>query len=96
MGVKFAREYDDIVSDLSEAIANIPQFYDFLEMEENDWGSLDESGQKEYLKTLTDDVFYALGSISQIRIGLGTITYEKSKHRIKVKVNNIINVVSLI
>ncbi|MFS1511194.1 hypothetical protein VQL36_01970 [Chengkuizengella sp. SCS-71B] len=52
--------------------------------------------QKECLKTLTDDVFYALGSNSQISLGQGAITYEKSKHRIKIEVDNIINVVSLI
>ncbi|NBI31052.1 hypothetical protein [Chengkuizengella marina] len=96
MGVKFAREYDEIVLELSEAIANIPQFYDFLEMEETDWESLNDSGQKECLKTLTDDVFYALGTSSQISLGQGTITYEKRKHRIKIEVDNMINIVSLI
>lgn len=96
MGVKFAREYSDIVADLSEAIANIPLFFDFLEMNETDWVNLDESEQKECLKTLTDDVFYALGSFSKINLGEGTITYDKSKHMIKIDVHNIINVVSVV
>ncbi|MDP5274679.1 hypothetical protein [Chengkuizengella axinellae] len=96
MGVKFAREYDDIISDLSKVIGGIPQFYDFLDMNEKDWLSLDESEQKECLKTLTDDVFFALGSSSKISLGQGTVIYDKQKHRIMIDVNNVINMISLI
>lgn len=97
MGVKFGREYEDIVGDLTEALGQIEDSYAFLEMNEEDWKELDESEQKECLKTLADDVFFALGTNPKVHVGRGILVYEKSKHVIKVNQGeNVVTIVNLI
>lgn len=94
MGVKFGREYNDIVNDLTTAIGQIRDCYDFFEMSEEDWTDMSSDEQAECLKTLADDVFFALGSDSTIQVGQGLLVYEKSKHIIKVDQGE--NIISLI
>lgn len=84
MGVKFAREYEDIHRELAEAVAGIDEVYAFFEMSSADWQGLEEEEQQECIRTLTDDIFYALGSDAQVEIGQGTIRYDASRHLIKV------------
>src|SRR5690554_2234715 len=97
MGVKFGREYEDIVGDLTEALGQIKDSYTFLEMNEEDWAQLDETEQKECLKTLADDVFFALGSNPRIEVGSGVLVHEKNKHMIKVDHGeNVVTIVKLI
>ena len=52
MGVKFARDYEDIVSDMSHAVPNIDNFYQFFHMEKEQWERLTEEEQKECTRTL--------------------------------------------
>ena len=97
MGVKFARDYEDIVSDMTDAVPNIDRFYQFFNMEEEQWEQLSEEEKKECTKTLCDDLFFALGSRSTIPVEGGWVTYEQKKHVITVnnggKVVAIINLV---
>lgn len=97
MGVKFAREYEDIVKDLTNAIAQIKDCYTFFEMTKEDWDNLNETEQKECIETLSDDVFFALGTNESVAIGTGTLTYDAHKHLIKVdQGENLVTVVHLI
>lgn len=84
MGVKFAREYEDIVGDLSCVLAATPQIYEFFEMEEADWLEMSEEERKECIQTMADDLFYALGTESTIPLGSSTIAYDHKKHIIRV------------
>lgn len=84
MGVKFAREYNDIVADLVEAIKEVQEFYRFFEMSGDDWADLNQGEQKECVKTLADDIFYALGNDQHMPLGKGSVHYDKAKHIIKI------------
>ena len=84
MGVKFAREYEDIVEELARAIGEIDDCYHFFEMTEADWTDLEEDEQKECLKTLADDVFFGLGTDPKIDIGQGILVYDLKRHVITV------------
>ncbi|WNQ10508.1 hypothetical protein MJA45_23265 [Paenibacillus aurantius] len=97
MGVKFAKEYKDIIEDLTEAIRDIGMSHEFLEMEAGDWDGLDEEQQRECLTTLADDVFYGLGADPSLQLGTSHIIYDKDNHIIKVVyTDNVIRVVHLI
>ena len=97
MGVKFAREYEDIVRDLSEAIQRIDSFYEFFYMSDEDWGKLPDEEQQECIKTLADDIFFALGSSKQVEVGEGSVRYNSEKHILKVQDGrNIVTVVNLV
>lgn len=84
MGVKFGRDYDEIVADMSEALPNIERFYEFFYMDQAEWAHLSETEQKECTKTMCDDIFFALGSRSSIPVASGWVTYEQTKHVITV------------
>lgn len=97
MGVKFAREYSDIVYDLGQALKRIDHFYVFFHMEEEDWQGMDEQEQEECVKTFADDVFYALGNDHRMDIGVGHVHYVRKKHIITVRDgDNVVTVVKLI
>lgn len=84
MGVKFNREYKDISDDLAKALQTIDDCYMFLEMEHADWNSLEEEERYECVRTLSDDIFYALGSFRKVSVGSGAVEYDAEKHWIKV------------
>lgn len=84
MGVKHAREYADIITDLTAALGHIDNCNLLLEMSEEDWGELDNDEQRECLQTLADDVFYGLGSDPVIRMERSSFTYDKQSHTIRV------------
>lgn len=86
MGVKFNREYEDISHELSEAIRTIEDCYEFVGMERSDWLELAQADRDECVRTLSDDIFYALGTDPSISVGSGIIEYDRSKHLIKVTV----------
>lgn len=89
MGVKHGREYEEIISDLADAIGSISDAYVFFEMEPEDWAELDEEQCKGLMEVLADDVFYALGEESAIAVGSGTVTYRPKHHCIEVSVDSI-------
>jgi hypothetical protein len=97
MGVKFGREYEEIVQDLCTAINGVDGFYEMFEMTEEMWSELDAEERKECLRTLADDVFYALGIDPVMEIGRGTIRYNKKNHVIQVSDGDrVVSVVNLI
>lgn len=75
MGLKFTREYDEIIDDFAEGIKNFNNFYEFLNMDENIWNEMPQEQQQEIIKTLADDLFYALGNDKIIDLGSDIIKY---------------------
>lgn len=97
MGVKFNREYEDILNDLVRAIGSIPDCHTAFEMDGDDWRQLDDNSRAECIRALADDMFYGLGAEPEIQIGSGTIQYDRSNHIIKVTQEpHIVHVVYLI
>ena len=84
MAIRYTREYDHILDDLSRAITTVPEFYDAFEMEASDWEALSEDEQSVCVRTLADDVFYALGADPEIPVGTGNATYDATHGIIKV------------
>ena len=97
MGIRHAREYSDILQDLTEAIGQIVDCFRFFEMEAAEWGILSTEEKHEVLEALADDVFYGLGEESVIEVGSGTISYKAEHHIIEVgqgdKVSQIIRLI---
>lgn len=84
MGVRFAREYVDIIDDMVDAVVDIERIFEFFEMQPQEWEEMSSSEQKECLKTLADDVFYGLGNDPLIHIGAGKVAYNKDKHILEI------------
>jgi hypothetical protein len=82
MGIKFAREYEDIITDLTKAIMKIDNFYNIFDMKENDWNSISSEEKYEFTKTLADDLFFGLGNEPEFEIGNVTLLYNKDIHSI--------------
>ena len=40
MGLRYSRNYENIIEELTEGISNINRLYDFLDMTEKDWNQL--------------------------------------------------------
>lgn len=97
MGVKFGREYEDIVVDLTAAIGKISDCYVFFEMTTEEWEGLDQDEQQECLTTLADDIFFGLGKSAKIAVGSGTLIYNPQRHVITVAHgDNQVTIVNLI
>jgi hypothetical protein len=84
MGVKYDKDYSEIITDLIDVIPEIDNFYHFFGMDNKTWNNLDQQEQKECIKTLADDIFYALGTNPVQEIGEGIIKYDQQNHKIKV------------
>jgi precorrin-6B methylase 2 len=87
MGVRHAREYSDILKDLTEAVGAIDQSYEFFDMSREDWEGLETAEREEVIEALADDVFYGLGEQPSIVVGGGTVTYHHKHHVIEVSVD---------
>jgi hypothetical protein len=85
VGVKFAREYETIITDLVQAISEMDGCAELLEMDAEQWSQLEEDDRAECLRTLADDIFYGLGSEPVLPFGDGVITYDARKHMIQIK-----------
>ncbi|MCD1260033.1 hypothetical protein B5M42_014560 [Paenibacillus athensensis] len=84
MGIKFGREYKDIVEDLTDAVAQVEGSYELLEMEPQEWEELTDEERRDCLKTLADDIFYSLGADPELAVGEGAVRYDKEHHVLKV------------
>lgn len=84
MGIKFGREYNDIIHDFTDALQTIDGCHEFLEMSENDWGALSETERRDCMKTLADDLFYGLGTESPMSIGACIVTHDARRHLIRI------------
>ncbi len=58
LGVKFNREYKEIVTDLANAIGHIEDCHSTFEMNREDWEALQMQDRQEYIRTLADDLFF--------------------------------------
>jgi hypothetical protein len=82
MGIKFGREYNDIIEDFTEALKSVGELYSLFEMTPEEWADLDQGEQQECIKTLADDLFYGLGADPKMTIGECTISHDKKRHLI--------------
>jgi hypothetical protein len=97
MGVKFGREYTDIIHDFTRAMRDIDGINEFFEMNADEWSQLEQNEQYECIQTMADDVFYGLGAEPSVQVGQGTVVYDKSNHIIKVfSGENVVHVVNLV
>ncbi|SFF24747.1 hypothetical protein SAMN04487969_12015 [Paenibacillus algorifonticola] len=97
MGVKHAREYADILKELTTAVSAIEGSYSFFEMEKEEWEALGEEEKHEVMEALADDVFFGLGEQSIIEVGLGKVSYHAKHHVIEVaQGDNVTHMVRLI
>jgi hypothetical protein len=97
LGVKFNREYQEIIDDMIPAIASIPDCHSFFDMTLEEWTDMEAQDKGECLRTLADDLFYGLGVEHQIDVGAGTLEYDADKHLIKVKPDAaVVHVINLI
>jgi len=96
MSIKYSRDYDKILDDLSRAIATIPQFYEAFEMDTETWTELDEDDKNVCLRTLADDVFYMLGAEPSASVSTGTAEYDPGHGIIKITADpGLVHVVAL-
>ncbi|MFC5528777.1 hypothetical protein [Cohnella yongneupensis] len=96
MAIRYSRDYDRILDDLSNALSTVPQFYEAFEMEESDWNSLSKDERDVCIRTLADDLFYVLGSEPSTDVGLGKAEYDASHGVIKVTADaSLVHVVPL-
>ncbi|WP_068777765.1 hypothetical protein [Paenibacillus sp. FJAT-26967] len=84
MGIKFGREYEDIIVDLVKGLDRVDGIYDFFEMAQTDWEELPEVERQECLRTLADDIFYGLGSEPLLQVADAKVRYLKDKHLIQI------------
>lgn len=97
MGVKFNREYKEIVHDLAAAIGRIENSYEAFEMTAEEWNAQEAPEQAECMRTLADDVFYGLGTSPSLEVGSGKIEYDAGNHLIKVRTqDNVVHLIKLI
>lgn len=97
MGVRHAREYADILKELTEAVGKIDGSYAFFEMEPEEWEALGAEDRHEVMEALADDVFYGLGENAEIEVGGGVVIYNSKYHVIEVSQgDNVIQIVRLI
>jgi hypothetical protein len=84
VGVQFARDYVDIVDDLSQALLLVNKNYEFIGMSAGDWERLTSRQKQNCLQTMADDVIYALGRQPRLRFGESTVSYEHQVQAIMV------------
>ncbi|GIP24632.1 hypothetical protein [Paenibacillus sp. J22TS3] len=84
MGVKHARDYGEILAELTAAVGLIQDSYVFFEMEPLDWERLSEEDKHEVHEALAEDLFYGLGTQPVIEVGSGVVMHDVHLHRINV------------
>ncbi|CDN45328.1 Uncharacterized protein BN871_HD_00050 [Paenibacillus sp. P22] len=87
MGVKHAREYKEILEDLTVAVSAIRDSYSFFDMSQEDWSELGDQEKHEVMEALADDVFYGLGEEPILHVGEGVVAYKPKFHVIEVLVD---------
>ena len=84
MGVKYNREYNDIVLDLIQKIYGIEDFQTVVELTKAEWDEIPKPDQLAILQTIGDDILFALGEEPVFEIGKGKLVYDAEKHCIDV------------
>ena len=80
MGVKHGREYEEIISELADAMVPLGMAMYFLRWRQEEWSELDEEQCKGLMEVLADDVFYALGEESVHHVGGSVYVAYRPKH----------------
>ena len=62
----------------------IDNFYEFFDMTLEDWNLSSKADRISIAKTMADDLFYALGSDTEIELGSGAIKYKQEEAVIKI------------
>jgi hypothetical protein len=96
MGVKYGREYSDIINELVGALKSLEGINDFFGMSSNEWQALAAEEKQECIRTLSDDLFYALGTEPTASVGSGYVEHDERHHVLKVFDGSKITIVSLI
>lgn len=91
MGVKFTREYNNIISDLTDLLININDIYILFEMPKDIWKDTNETEKRNYIETLADDIFFALGNEPEFNMDFGKIIYNAKQYTLEV-FNDLINI----
>ena len=84
MGVKYYKEYVQIIEELASGLMRIDGFYEFFDMALEDWNLSSKEDRIGFAKTMADDLFYALGSDTKIELGSGAIKYIQEEAVIKI------------
>jgi hypothetical protein len=84
MGVKYGRAYNDIIRELTEAIGKLDEIYTSFEMTQEEWQAMDGGEQMDCLRTMSDDIFYGLGTEPVLPLGRGRISHDPEKHILKI------------
>jgi hypothetical protein len=97
MGVKFGRQYKDIIDDFSAALGQIDDLYSCFEMSAEDWNGMEDAERSDCIRTLADDLFYGLGTEGMLQVGSGTVTHDAERHILKVNADpDLVTVVYLV
>lgn len=97
MGVKFKRNYQNIIQELMDALEEIDKIYEFFEMKKTTWNKLEEERKRNCLKTLSGDIVYGLGATKKFNVGQGIVKYDRKNNLIKVIIEeNYIKVIKLV
>ena len=84
MAIRYTREYDLILDDLSQALATVPDFYEAFDMDAEQWNELDRNERDICIRTLSDDLFYALGTEASFPVGSAVAEYDAGHGIIKI------------
>ncbi|MFW6381048.1 MAG: hypothetical protein ACOCZ3_00770 [Bacillota bacterium] len=84
MGIKYTRSYRYIIQDLSQALHEVDEVYEFVEMPVDTWTTMSQQEQDDCLKTISDDIFYALDFNPTQYVGQGKVQYDRHNNILKV------------
>jgi hypothetical protein len=84
LGVRFNREYEDILLDFSAALAELEDSAAFVEMSIADWRKLKPKERIEIAQTVADDLFFALGDEPVLSFGDTQVVYDNQLHRLSI------------
>lgn len=87
MGLKYTKEYTLIIDELTRALEDFENLHELFEMNLTDWKLLSKTQQIEILNTLSDDIFYALGSKNEYIIENQKIKYNIENKSLDIFIN---------
>ncbi len=97
MGIKYKRDYGDINEEMATALTALDSIPSFIGMKEENWNNLNQNLKKDYLQTLADDLFYALGKENKINIGNGYLKYVPQEDVVLIVINKeLIKIINLV
>ncbi|GIP34050.1 hypothetical protein [Paenibacillus sp. J2TS4] len=97
MGVKFGREYEEIIEDLTGAMCGLKNCNELFEMSTEEWMEMNDQERRDCITTLADDIFYGLGAEPMMSFGTCQIAYDRGNHLIKIaEEDKVIHIIRLI